>query len=160
MNKIFTLFFGLLAAVVTTSAQTARVQVIHNSADAAAATVDVYLDDALLLDDFAFRTASAFEDAPAGTEFTITIAPPNSTSKDDGIWNKAYTLEANKTYVIIASGIVSASGYDPATAFDLYVYDMGRETAETAGKTDVLVFHGSTDAPSFGLRTYFWQQPG
>jgi len=147
MNKIFTLFFGLLAAVVTTSAQTARVQVIHNSADAAAATVDVYLDDALLLDDFAFRTASAFEDAPAGTEFTITIAPANSASKDDGIWSKAYTLEENETYIIIASGIVSASGYDPATAFDLYVYGMGREAAETAGKTDVLVFHGSTDAP-------------
>ena len=147
MNNIFTILIALFAAVVSTSAQTARVQVIHNSADAAAATVDVYLDDALLIDDFAFRTASPFVDAPAGTEFTITIAPANSASKDDGIWSKAYTLEENETYIIIASGIVSASGYDPATAFDLYVYGMGREAAETAGKTDVLVFHGSTDAP-------------
>jgi hypothetical protein len=57
-----------------TAPATARVQVIHNSADAAAASVDVYLDDALLLDNFAFRTASSFIDAPAGTEFTITIA--------------------------------------------------------------------------------------
>jgi uncharacterized protein YhfF len=131
-----------------TAPATARVQVIHNSADAAAASVDVYLDDALLLDNFAFRTASSFIDAPAGTEFTITIAPDNSASKDDGIWNKAYTLEANKTYILIADGIVSASGYDPATAFDLSVYDMGREAANTSGKTDVLVHHGSTDAPT------------
>jgi hypothetical protein len=40
--------------------QTARVQVIHNSPDLAAAEVDVYLNDVLLLDDFAFRTATPF----------------------------------------------------------------------------------------------------
>jgi len=34
------------------------------------------------------------------------------------------------------------------TPFDVYVYDMGRKAAETAGKTDVLVFHGSTGAPT------------
>jgi len=56
----------------------ARVQVIHNSADAAAAVVDVWLDDVLLLDDFAFRTASPFIDAPAGEEFTIAIKGPDS----------------------------------------------------------------------------------
>ena len=45
-------------------AQFARVQVIHNCADAAAATVDVYLDATLLIDDFDFRTASPFIDRP------------------------------------------------------------------------------------------------
>ena len=41
----------------------ARVQVIHNSADAADEVVDVWLDDQLLLDNFEFRTASPFIDA-------------------------------------------------------------------------------------------------
>jgi hypothetical protein len=57
----------------------------------------------------------------------------------------------DKTYILIANGIVSASGYDPATAFDIYVSAMGREEAGTAGNTDILVFHGSTDAPTVDI---------
>ena len=58
---------------------TARVQVIHNSADAAAESVDVYLNETLLIPNFAFRTASPFVDAPAGIEIDLSVAPPNST---------------------------------------------------------------------------------
>ena len=61
-----------------THSPTARVQVVHNSADAAAATVDVWLNNTLLLDDFAFRTASPFVDAQAGVDLTVGIAPANS----------------------------------------------------------------------------------
>ena len=128
--------------------QTARVQVIHNSADAAAEVVDVWLNDTLLLDNFAFRTASPFIDAPAGVEFTIAIQGPGSTSSANPIWSQNYTLEADETYILIANGIVSPSGYNPMPAFDIYVYGMGREQASMPGNTDVLVFHGSTDAPT------------
>ncbi|MCB0764906.1 MAG: DUF4397 domain-containing protein, partial [Flavobacteriales bacterium] len=82
------LLFGALGAV----AQTARVQVIHNSADAAAATVDVYLNTTLLFDDVAFRTASPFVDAPAGVQFTVGIAPASSTSSSDAIYTEDFTL--------------------------------------------------------------------
>jgi hypothetical protein len=128
----------------------ARVQVIHNSADAAAAVVDVWLNDVLLLDDFAFRTASPFIDAPAGVEFTIAIKGPDSEDPMDPIWSQAYTLEEGKTYILVANGIVSEEGYDPIVPFDIYVYDMAREAA-AEGTTDVLVFHGSTDAPTVSV---------
>ncbi len=65
--------------------QTARVQVVHNSPDDAATTVDVYLNGLMLLDDFAFRTASPFIDAPAGIELAIDIAPGNSSSVAESI---------------------------------------------------------------------------
>ena len=59
MKKL--IFTMLLFAMTTTiTAQTARVQVIHNSADAAAELVDVYLNETLLIPNFAFRTASPF----------------------------------------------------------------------------------------------------
>jgi hypothetical protein len=147
-RKVITLSIAFAMMTISVIAQTARVQVIHNSADAAAAVVDVWLDDAHLIDDFAFRTASPFIDAPAGVNFDITIQPSNSTDTTNGLWRKTYHLEAGKTYVLVANGIVSPSGYSPATPFDIYVNDMGREQAGTAGNTDVLVFHGATDAPT------------
>ena len=127
---------------------TARVQVIHNSADAAASAVDVYLNDALLIDDFAFRTASPFIDAPAASNITVGIAPANSTSSADAIANFNYTLNPGETYIIVATGLVSGSGYNPLQPFNLAVYAGARETANQAGNTDVLVYHGSTDAPT------------
>ncbi|MBL7889616.1 MAG: DUF4397 domain-containing protein [Bacteroidia bacterium] len=129
-------------------AQTARVQVIHNSADAAAATVDVWLNSTLLIDNFNFRTASPFVTAPAGVPLTIGVAPSNSTNASQSIATFPVTLTSNETYVVVANGIVSASGYSPAPAFDLDIYATGREEASIAGNTDVLVVHGSTDAPT------------
>jgi hypothetical protein len=125
----------------------ARIQVVHNSADAAAALVDVWLNETLLLDNFAFRTASPFLDAPAGEEFTIAIKGPDSQNPDNPLWSQNYTLTEEETYILVADGIISASGYDPATPFDIAVYPNGREEANNSGQTDVLIHHGSTDTP-------------
>jgi len=146
-----TFLAALLLLIGTTAFSQARVQVIHNSADAAAAVVDVWLNDALLLDNFAFRTASPFIDAPAGVEFTIAIQGPDSESAENPIWSQNYTLADGETYILVANGIVSGSGYDPAPAFNIDVYDMGREMANMSDKTDVLVYHGSTDAPTVDI---------
>jgi hypothetical protein len=128
-------------------ASTARVQVIHDAADKAAEMVDVYLNDAKLIPDFKFRTASTFIDAPAGADFDIVIQPAGSSDTTNALWRKSYQLMSGESYVLVANGIVSTSGYDPVKPFDIYVNAMGREAASTAGNTDLLVFHGSTDAP-------------
>ena len=131
--------------------QTARVQVIHNSADAAAETVDVYLNETLLIPNFEFRTASPFVDAPAGVEIELSVAPPNSSGVEDAIYTAPVTLSADETYIVVADGIVSGSGYNPPQPFGLQIYDMGRELADESGNTDVLVHHGSTDAPTVDI---------
>lgn len=100
---------------------TARVQVIHNSADSAAAQVDVWLNNAPFINDFTFRTATPFVDAQAGIPFDVSIALPTSTDTVNALARFTYTLAAGETYILIANGIVSASGYSPATPFDLYV---------------------------------------
>jgi len=135
----------------------ARIQAIHNSADAATNTVDVYLTTSsgstLLLDDFQFRNASPFIDAPAEENITIGFAGGNSTSVGDTIpgLSYSYNLATNNTYILVAEGIVSGSGYSPATPFGFSVYGMGREVANATGNTDVLVHHGSTDAPTVDI---------
>ena len=138
---------GALVELPAATIPTARIQAIHNSADAAASEVDVYLNGALLVDDFAFRTATPFVDVQAGVDLTLSIAPATSTSVADAIANFNYNLPADETFILVANGIVSASGYNPATPFDIYVYQGAREAAQGAG-TDVLVFHGCTDAPT------------
>ncbi|KAF2519277.1 DUF4397 domain-containing protein [Flavobacterium salilacus subsp. salilacus] len=128
--------------------QTARVKVIHNAADLAAQEVDVYLNGEILIDNFAFRTATPFIDAPAGQEISIDIAPGDSESASESLYNLTTTLEADESYILIANGIISQEGYEPNQEFDLYVYAMAREEANEDGNTDILVFHGATDAPT------------
>ena len=147
----FTLFALIFMLASMTAHSQARVQVIHNSADAAAAVVDVWLNNTLLIDNFAFRTATPFIDAPAGVEFTIAIQGPDSQNANNPIWSKNYTLADGETYILVADGIVSASGYTPAPAFDLFVYGQGREMANNNANVDVLVFHGATDAPTVDI---------
>jgi hypothetical protein len=157
-SSALTIFFSILLTfssckkeeeeIIVPVAEFARVQVIHNSADLAANTVDVYLNDVLLIDNFEFRTSSPFIDAPANEEIKISIAGSNSTSSGQAIADFYYTLAANETYVLIAEGIVSTSGYSPATAFSIEVYAMGQETANNSANTDLLIHHGATDAPT------------
>lgn len=139
--------FGLSISAV---AQTARVQIIHNSADDIAPEVDIYLNGDLLLDDFAYRTATPFIDAPAGTEIEIDVAPSTSEDVTESIANFPITLTEDETYVIVADGItgLSMTDYSPSPAFNLEIYNMGREAASDPANTDVLVHHGSTDAPT------------
>ena len=154
-TKLFKQFFiaGSIFAL-SVSAQTARVQVIHNCADAAAATVDVWLDTTLIINNFNFRTASAFIDAPAGVPINIGISVDTaSTSASQAAVNFPLTLVQNETYVVVANGIVSASGYNPAPTFDLDIYSGARETATSNTNTDILAVHGSTDAPFVDVET-------
>jgi len=158
MKKLFLLLSsicGLNAAI----AQTARVQVIHNCADLAADSVDVYLITPLgtskLLDNFAFRTATPFIDAPAGVPLVIGVAPKTSASVADTIYSTSVTLTTNVKYVLVANGLVSTTGYTPSSTvapFRLSVFPMAYEVADTAGRTNLLVVHGSTDAPMVDVR--------
>lgn len=142
-NSAITLLFLLLAGF-GLNAQTARVQIIHNSPDP---VVDVYAGPSLLLDDFSFRTATGFVDVPAGIPIPIGIAPSTSTSFLDAIFTQTLTLESGKTYVVTASGIVG----NALTPFGLNINDEGREEATNAAKIDVAILHGSTDAPAVDI---------
>ncbi|MEL6592934.1 MAG: DUF4397 domain-containing protein, partial [Bacteroidota bacterium] len=154
--------FGLFAAFPDgsvselTAVGGARAQVIHNAADVQADTVDVYINmlaDTLVLDDFAFRTATGFVDVPTGYELDIVIAGKNSTDITDNITTIPATLMDGESYTIIANGVLDTSTYasNPDmrdASFGLFVGTGAREAAANAGDVDLRVFHGSTDAPT------------
>jgi hypothetical protein len=91
MKQTFFTLIVLLAMTLASFGQ-ARVQVIHNSADAAAAEVDVYINGTLTLDNFKFRTATPFLDLPAGVNINVGIAPATSTSVADTLVSYNYVL--------------------------------------------------------------------
>ncbi|MCA1763052.1 MAG: DUF4397 domain-containing protein [Flavobacteriales bacterium] len=137
-----------------TDALPARVQVIHNSGDEAAAVVDIRVNGELppFLDDVEYRTASPFLTVPSETPLTITVNPADSEDDTTPIHTLPLTegLDADETYIIIAEGIVSDVGYDPdnlIAPFNLNVFAGARENATTDGNVDVLAAHGATDAP-------------
>jgi hypothetical protein len=141
--------------VTSAPSNTARVQVIHNSADVLAGSVDVYVNDALAIPDFAFRAATPFIDLPAGVTLNIGVAPGNSTSVNDTLKNFPVILDAGETYVVFANGVLT-SGYAPNpdgrnTDFTLFVKPMAQEVGTGTG-VDLFVLHGSTDAPTVDVK--------
>ena len=129
---------------------TARAQIIHNAADLAAASVDVFVNGDAFVEDFDFRTATPFVDVPAGVELEIDIAPA-AAGIENSVGTFAVTLDQDETYVIVANGIVSEEGYDPVMDFNLYPFAPAREAGQDAGETDILAFHGATDAPEVSV---------
>ncbi|MEZ4960209.1 MAG: DUF4397 domain-containing protein [Saprospiraceae bacterium] len=139
MKKITAFLLCLFLASAGWS-QTARLQIIHNSASP---TVDIWVNDDPFLTNFEYRTATPYVDVPAGVQLNIGVAPSPSSSPADIIATFPVTLDDNGTYVAIASGIVG----DPNTPFTLNVVADTREAA-TSGDVDFIVNHGSTDAPA------------
>ncbi|HRH64036.1 MAG TPA: DUF4397 domain-containing protein, partial [Bacteroidia bacterium] len=150
--------FGLFAALANGTVITlpqvslARLQVIHNAADPAAASVDVYVNDSLLLNDFAFRTATPFIDVPAGVVLNIGVAAGNSTSVNDTLKNFQVTLANGGSYLAVANGVLTPANFalnpdGASTAFTLFLQDQMRESA-TTNAVDFRVIHGASDAPT------------
>ncbi len=138
----------LLAAAVAVSgsltAQLANLQVIHNSPSP---TVDVYINDALAIPNFEFRTATSFLPVPSGVDLTIDIAPSPSSSSAESIFEVTVNLMENVNYVAIASGVVG----DPITPFTILLKDNIRLAADVAGNVEFIGVHGSTDAPTVDI---------
>ena len=151
--------FGLFAALpngdvveLPSKAAMARLQVIHNAADPGAEVVDIYVNDDLFLDDFAFRTATPFVDVPAEAELAIGVAPPTSTSSDDIIATIPVTLASGQTYVAVANGVLDPGQFadNPdgmSISFDLYAHDNVKESSGFGSWVSFIAFHGATDAP-------------
>lgn len=150
MNCTLTIRRSLVALIAMSFsqifAQTARVQVIHNSPTP---TVDVYANGNKLLDDFAFRTATPYVEVPAGVTINLGIALASSTSVKDTLVNFPVVLQANKRYVVVAHGVVG----NAQKPFKLAVTDMGAETADAATNVGIAFFHGSPDAPNVDILT-------
>jgi hypothetical protein len=147
---------GTVVALPLVGDPTARLQVIHNAADPAANEVDVYVNGDLLLNDFAFRTATPFIDVPAGVTLNVGIAPGNSESADDALAVFPLVLDADRTYVAMATGVLSPADFadNPSgnsIGFTIQPLVDARERGFW-GRAAIVAYHGATDAPAVDIR--------
>ncbi|REK05534.1 MAG: DUF4397 domain-containing protein [Planctomycetota bacterium] len=126
----------------------AALQVVHNSPYEAAAEVDVYVNDALLLDDFAYGTATPFVTVPSGVNLKIDITAPDAADNSSPVFTTNAVLAADTNYVAIAAG--DPLGVGPA--FTIAVSDLGRQTAANPANAEFFVFHGAPDAPAVDVQ--------
>ncbi len=131
----------------------ARLQVIHNAADPAAASVDVYVNGDLLLPGFGFREATPFIDVPAEVELTIEVTPAGDATV---VGTFDVTLADGGTYVVIANGVLNPDNFaaNPENVdidFTLFIKDNAREESTDPAEVQFFIVHGSTDAPAVDI---------
>lgn len=107
----------------------------------------------LLLDNFAFRTATPFVTVHAGVTLTVGVAPSNSASANDVLANFDLLLTPNSKNIAIANGVLAPASFavNPdgvSTAFTIWLDTNGQTSTINSNKVDVKVIHGSTDAPT------------
>lgn len=139
------------------------IQLIHNAPDPSLALVDVYID-AFNQGNFVkfngdtpipFRFGTPYlTDLPAGTH-GIAIAPFGS---DGYEWSATtFTLEANKRYIAMVSGVREPLDFDTTfnsaddIAFKIQVDEVPSNEGVDADETLPLLFHGTPDLPNVRL---------
>jgi hypothetical protein len=132
MKKVSILSFIILSFIFAT----ASVQVIHNSASP---TVDVYIDGAVAVAGFEYRTATPVLELP--TSFTVGIAPAGG----EIIAEFPFSLMDGGEYVVVATGLLG----NTVTPFDLAA--AGTTFGGSEGNIGLNVYHGSTDAPAVDI---------
>ncbi|MFB6285668.1 MAG: DUF4397 domain-containing protein [Candidatus Bipolaricaulia bacterium] len=152
--------FALIAAlpngdVITFEPPTAQAQFIHNAADPAADSVDVYLNGELALDDFEFRTATPFVDVPAVVPVEVGVAGPNSAGVEDTLASQTVTFASGQAHTVVANGVLDPSSFadnpdGEPIGFEFFAAS-GADSTASSGQVALRAVHGVTDAPTIDI---------
>ena len=128
-------------------------QIIHNAADPAADSVDIYINGIRKVHKLKFRKATKYLEIPSNRDLVVGVAPGNSTSVNDTLKSFKYNLTEAQNYVLTASGVLDPTKFavNPdgvSTAFNIIVRDSARQEAVDQNKFEFFAVHGVTDAPT------------
>jgi hypothetical protein len=132
----------------------ASVQIVHNSADPAVESVDIYINGDLAIPALDFRNATGFIDLDADVEHTIVVTPAGA-DITAGFTFEGVTFERGESYYVVASGVATPNDFaanpnEVSTAFFLDVVP-AKAAATEAEQVEFVIYHGATDAPGVDI---------
>jgi 5'-nucleotidase len=135
-----------------------KAQIIHNAPDPNLETVDVFINNRLVLDNFTFRTATPYVYVPSDQPATISFsASYQANDPASAALSLPYEFQSQVVYQAIATGVLNSLGFKPnpngiATDFTLNVTSGVPLSSRDATLADVSLFHGSPDGPTLSVR--------
>jgi len=133
----------------------AEAQLIHNAADPAAGTLDVYFGKERAVDDLAFRSATEFIQVPSGLDIEAGVAPSGSTGPDEIVASQTLTFDAETAHTVVANGVLDpdefANNPDGEPIDFAFFVEPDADTSASPGAVDLRAVHGVTDAPTVDL---------
>jgi hypothetical protein len=159
MKNRFTLTLLLLfvCATVKLNAQTAKIQIVHNSPDYIIDTVDVWCDSVKIANDLVFRKGTQMLTVDSGFH-VITVSKKFSTDSS-ALYSllkvEGFRIDTGKTYLAFITGVVDTTTYatNPG-GIDRSLSFVSIDTYKSTGnnvQVDLHVFNGTPDAPQWDL---------
>ena len=153
------IFFSILLTVAVPAATAqyrADVQFIHNAADPALDTIDVYINGSRMIDDLTFREATPYLEVPSASELYVTVAYGTSTGPEDEIVSYPMTFQEDEQYVVVASGLLYPAEFKDnpsgeSTDFRFYIQERARQRSSQPGRAQFFAMHGVPDAPAVSI---------
>ena len=120
----------------------ANVQLIHNIVGA---TVDVYVDDVLVADNFAFQTATPLSTQIAAGQHMVHVTPATAPDNSTPIASIPVVLAADGMYTVVANGDL--------TNFNFAMLSNTRSESVADGKVEFRIVHGAASLGEVDLRS-------
>ena len=120
----------------------ANVQLIHNIVGA---TVDVYVDDILVADNFAFQTATSLSTQITPGQHMVHVRPATAQDNSTPIASIPVSLDANGMYTVVANGDL--------TNFNFALLANTRSESVADDKVEFRVVHGAASLGEVDLRS-------
>ena len=131
-------------------------QFIHNCADPAADSLDVYVNGNLAFASLGFRNCTPALLLNAYATYDVGLAHKNSTSVADTFWHHSFFFPRDTFFIATASGLLSQTGFAPnpngiSTAFNVLIKSPAEFAASSLSDFDFYMLNGVTDAPPLNL---------
>jgi hypothetical protein len=132
---------------------TARIQVIHAASDPTLSTVDVYINNQKLLDDFDVFEAAPFINIPGNRNLWLSVNSTNS-SDTTGSFLRSYLNFPVDRHIVVLSGHNAPQNFNPGKPLQWNIKSNAREQALDADDTDLIFFHAGTDLEPVNVRAF------
>lgn len=141
------------------------IQIIHASADPAAAEVDIYVnadpaEDDPFLAGVSYQDATGYVDLDPDVDYNISLTGAGSEEVVYSIDVPSDLLQAGDVFVAVARGDFNTGEKvaDEHTAFGIDLLE-GRLAAEEEGNVDIQIYHAVTDAPAVDVWVRDTEEP-